>query len=151
MEGIKLAEAFDIAFNDVIRTMAGFDLSSESVEVIESKEISGVMLLLGQKNKIATLSMNKSTSAIIISYMTAIPYADLKDEDLFDGVSELINLVAGRAKAILKDTEDYFQITPPFTIIGDGHRIIHKEKMKKLSRIYSAGENKICLEVFLID
>ncbi|MGE5404011.1 MAG: chemotaxis protein CheX [Candidatus Saccharibacteria bacterium] len=149
-----LFKSFLSAMNDVVGTMAGFAMKEYRDDLDErqshSGEITGAMLVLGEKNAMVTITMEKETASVLVAYMTGIDPAELEDEEVFDGVAELVNLVTGRAKAIMAGTEYYFNITPPFTIVGSDHYIMHKSRASKVAMKYVAGELEFFLELFYI-
>jgi len=153
-------DAFSVAVSDVLLTMTGFemeeDLSYEGQGCcgLEGEpqpcEISGAMFLMGKNSGMASITMTKQTASILVSYMTGIPYYELEDEDLYDGVAEMMNLIAGRSKAILKDTDYYFEITPPFTIVGENHFIVHKKQSQFIQKRFISSDLSFILKVFHI-
>ncbi|SDY22631.1 chemotaxis protein CheX [Tindallia californiensis] len=151
--------AFSISVSEVMSTMTGFEME-EDASFSESRgdscdasnkepcEISGAMVLFGGKNGMATATMTRTTASVLVSYMTGIPYYELSDEDLFDGVAEMMNLIAGRAKALLRDTEFYFEISPPFTIVGKNHYIVHKKQASLIQKRFTSNDISFILKVF---
>jgi len=151
--------AFTVAVSEVMGTMTGFEMEEdeafftpdeESFDPKETQpcEISGAMVLLGKKNCMATVTMTRTTASMLVSYMTGIPYYELKNGDLFDGVAEMMNLMAGRAKALLSDSEYHFDISPPFTIVGENHYIVHKKQAKLIQKRFVSNELSFILKVF---
>lgn len=139
------------AVSDVLSTMAGL----ESCEIKEQKqksragngEITGVMMILSEHNALLSMTLSKENAAIIVSYMTGIASGDLTDDELYDGVAELVNMIAGRAKALLAGTEYHYRITPPLTIVGKDHFILYKKSVSQLNMEFQAGETKLHLEL----
>lgn len=151
--------AFSIAVSEVMGTMTGFEMEEDMAYYqseedscdpsgIHPCEISGAMVLLGKKNGMATVTMTRTTASILVSYMTGIPYYELECSDLFDGVAEMMNLMAGRAKALLRDTEYHFEISPPFTIVGKNHYIVHKKQAKLMRKRFISNDLSFILKVF---
>ncbi|RQD70314.1 MAG: chemotaxis protein CheX [Tindallia sp. MSAO_Bac2] len=151
--------AFSIAVSEVMGTMTGFEMEedetysdseNDSCDPTGSEpcEISGAMVLLGKKNGMATVTMTRMTASVLVSYMTGIPYYELEDSDLFDGVAEMMNLMAGRAKALLRETEYYFEISPPFTIVGINHHIVHKKQAQLIQKRFVSNDLSFILKVF---
>ncbi len=151
-----LEEGFSIAFSDVLETMTGLMVrEEENISIIKNSEeftfnLSGAMILIGDKNGLSTISMKKDTAAILVAYMTGIPDYDLEDGDIFDGIAEIMNLLAGRAKAILKGSNEHFDISPPFTIIGEDHYILFKNKSLVLEKVYYIGDMPMYLKIYFV-
>lgn len=150
---MQLEQSFNTAIKDVIETMTGLYIE-ESIckgNGFNKGEISGAMIMLGEKNALMTLTMSKKAASLIIAYMTGISPDDLSDEEVYDGAAELINMIAGRTKFMLRETKYYFNITPPFTIVGDKHFILHKNKVLKIMKSYSIEGEELLLQVYYID
>ncbi|MCB2291646.1 chemotaxis protein CheX [Clostridium sp. CS001] len=145
---------FTAAIREVIEIMTGLcieeDLSQEVCK-INKGEISGVMLTLGEKNALVSLTMSKELCSTIIYYMTGIEKSDITEEEIYDGAAELVNMVAGRAKTILAGTKYHFSITPPFTIIGKDHFIVHKDKVLDITKNYIIDDRPLFLQVYYIN
>jgi chemotaxis protein CheX len=149
-----LQQSLTTAIRDVIETMTGLSIEedlSQEVCKIKKGEISGVMLILGEKNALMSLTMSKELCTTIISYMTGIEKNDITEEEIYDGAAELVNMVAGRAKAILSGTKYHFRITPPFTIIGQDHFIKHKDKIFNITKNYIVDDKSLFLQIYYIN
>jgi chemotaxis protein CheX len=149
-----LQESFTVAIRDVIEVMTGLCVEedpSQKACKMSKGEISGVMLILGEKNALMSLTMSKELCTTIISYMTGTEKNDITDEEIYDGAAELVNMVAGRAKAILSGTKYQFSITPPFTIIGQDHFIKHKDKIFNITKQYIIDDRSLFLQIYHIN
>lgn len=147
-------ECFTTSIRDVIEVMAGLgveEASSQKVCKPIKGEISGVMLILGERNALISLTMSKELCTTIISYMTGTEKDHITDEEIYDGAAELVNMVAGRAKTTLSGTEYHFSITPPFTIIGRDHFIVHKDKILSLTKNYIIEGMELFLQIHYIN
>jgi len=142
-----LEKAISSGIINVINTTSGFELNSSQIindnNSLQESQLTGIMFLTGNINALLSIAMSIKTASTIVSYMTGIETAELAKEDIHDGVSELINMVAGSAKSLLKNTKFYFNLTSPFTIIGDNHLIVHKGKGNKLYKRFYFGEMEI--------
>lgn len=150
---MQLEQSLNTAIKDVIETMTGLYIEENICKEnsLNKGEISGVMIIVGEKNALMSLTMSKKAASLIIAYMTGISPSDLSDEEVYDGAAELINMIAGRTKALLRGTKYYFNITPPFTIVGDKHFILHKNKILKIMKSYSIEDEELLLQVYYID
>jgi chemotaxis protein CheX len=149
-----IQESFTVAIRDVVEVMTGLCVEEDSLKKdckISKGEVSGVMLLLGERNALMSLTMSKELCTTIISYMTGIEINDITDEEIYDGAAELVNMVAGRAKTILSSTKYHFSITPPFTIIGQDHFIVHKDKIFNIIKNYTIDDKSLILQIYYID
>jgi chemotaxis protein CheX len=149
-----LQESFTVAIRDVVEVMTGLCVEegfSQKHCKMSKGEISGVMLILGERNALMSLTMSKELCSTIISYMTGIEKNDITDEEIYDGAAELANMVAGRAKTILSSTKYHFSITPPFTIVGQEHFIVHKDKIFNITKNYIIDDKPLFLQVYYIN
>ncbi|MCY6482870.1 chemotaxis protein CheX [Clostridium aestuarii] len=152
-EIIYLEQSLNIAIKDVIETMTGLYIEENTNQQNSmcKGEISGAMIMVGEKKAFMSLTMSKESASLIISYMTGISSENLRNEEVYDGVGEIINMIAGRTKALLKGTKYYFNITPPFTIVGDNHFIFHKDNILKITKSYFIESKELLLQVYYID
>lgn len=89
-------------------------------------DISGIMGLSGDVNGSIIVSFQKPTACKVIGNMLGTEFTDINDE-VKDGIQEIVNLVAGQAKTMLADTEYHFNISIPTCIIGSNHQVNHKK------------------------
>lgn len=126
-----LANCFSQAILDVFSTMAGqYPIKAEHSPVPGG--ITGVMMLLGENNALLSLNLSRENTAVMVSYMTGSLVEELAPEDLYDGIAELVNMIAGRAKALLAGTGYHYKLTPPLTIVGEDHFVVYKKKAPQL-------------------
>lgn len=148
---ILLQKCLSQAVSDVFSTMVGLEsceIKERTVDPERSKgDITGVMMILSERNALLSMTMSKKNAAIIVSFMTGITTIELTDEELYDGVAELVNMIAGRAKALLVGTGYHFRITPPLTIVGENHFLLYKKNVSQLSMEFEAGETTLHLDL----
>ena len=148
---IFLQKCLAEAVSDVFGTMVGLELCQIKERIVAPKdrksEITGVMMILSAQNALLSMTLSKKNAAIIVSFMTGIASTELADEELYDGVAELVNMIAGRAKALLAGTDYHYQITPPLTIVGENHFILYKKNVSQLSLEFEAGEIELHLDL----
>lgn len=151
----KIADYFTESLRQVLSTMAGFEISYIACDEFNSScsdnpIIMGAMVLHGKKDAIISLSMEKDTAAMVIAYMTGILPQELKEQDLFDGVAELVNIMAGEVKARLSNTPYHFLLTSPFSIGGTNFRMVQKKNLLETCRHLKAGEMDITFRIAYI-
>jgi len=145
---------FMSAIEEVFATMA-----ITSVEVVETYycpekfhygEVTGIMSLAGKSKGAVVLTINEKFAKQVISNIMAIPTRDLMEEDVHDGVAELVNMIAGGAKARLSDTEEHFLISAPTIIAGDKYRVIQQKDMPCVVIVYRADEDYFAVQICLM-
>jgi chemotaxis protein CheX len=114
------------------------------------QQISGAIVISGKKLMMLSLSMSEHTAKGLVSLITGLNQEDLGEEDFIDGVAELVNIVAGKIKAKLNAAGEHYETMLPFTILGDNHHIIHKNKVAALFRLYYTEKIGILARVFYI-
>lgn len=132
---------------DVFSTMTGLEPSVMEQELAGQGEITGAMMVLGRKNALLSLTMTKENAAMIVSLMTGMISDEIADDDLYDGVTELVNMIAGRAKALLAGTGYHYEITPPLTIVGENHFLVFKKQALSLQVRFQVGETEASLQL----
>ncbi|MBU2701805.1 chemotaxis protein CheX [Sporomusaceae bacterium BoRhaA] len=146
-----LQQCLSQAVIDVFATMAGLDMceTKERTQACRQgqNELTGIMMILSGRNAVLSITMDKKDAQTIISFMTGTVLEELVDSELYDGVAELINMIAGRFKASLIDTDYHFSITPPFTIVGKKHFIVYKQTMFQITMHFQADETPIHLNL----
>lgn len=150
-KNIFLQKCLAQAVSDVFTTMVGLELcqvtpGAKSLEARKT-DITGVMMILSAHNALLSLTLSKKNAMNIVSFMTGITAAELLNEELYDGVAELVNMIAGRAKALLAGTEYHYQITPPLTIVGENHFILYKKNVPQLTLKFAVGEIELHLDL----
>ncbi|NLI61280.1 MAG: chemotaxis protein CheX [Clostridiales bacterium] len=157
MSSISIEEIADLFANNlskVLRTMAGFEVSSiqcgqQGMPEIEPS-IMGAMILHGQKDAMISLAMEDNTAYMLIAYMTGILPEDLEEQDLYDGVGELVNIMTGEVKARLANTPYQFRLTSPFALGGDNLKVVFKKNLQGACRFLTAGELEIIFRISYI-
>jgi chemotaxis protein CheX len=89
-------------------------------------DISGIMGLSGQVSGSIIVSFGKGAACKLVGNMLGTSYEEIND-DVKDGIQEIVNLVAGQAKTMLADTEYHFQVSIPTCVIGANHQVNHKK------------------------
>jgi CheY-specific phosphatase CheX len=117
---IGYEDTFLIGFQETINKMTGFTVNNVGIEksLGIGFEISGAMVLSGHTSALLVISTTKVAAGIIVAYMTGADISDLTDEDLYNGVTELVNMTAGIAKANLANTTAGFKLSSPFAVVG---------------------------------
>jgi chemotaxis protein CheX len=89
-------------------------------------DISGIMGLSGDVSGSIIVSFGKGSACKLVGNMLGTSYDEIND-DVKDGIQEIVNLIAGQAKTMLVDTEYHFQVSIPTCIIGKDHQVNHKK------------------------
>jgi chemotaxis protein CheX len=148
-----LGQCFVQGLRDVISTMSGVTIAETDSGINDPKgtgEISGLMVLVGEQNILVTISMSADTALALMSYMTGSSARDLPPEELYDGVAELVNMVAGQAKTLATAASCQFKLTSPFTVVGPAHFIVHKNRITTFFKYFTANSLPILLKLYFM-
>jgi len=104
-------------------------------------DISGTIGLSGKINGTGAISLPGPLALKCINDMVGSEVAtSIYDEEVHDGVGELINMIAGNAKTVLSPTEYAIDFTLPTIISGRGHELYHKKGTTNLSMVFETGD-----------
>ncbi|MBU4540953.1 MAG: chemotaxis protein CheX [Acetobacterium sp.] len=123
-------QVFVAALLETVERMSGFVLTEvkNDSESEPDHEIIGAMVLQGEKAMLLCLETNQQSAAPLVSFMTGIETAALDAELLNDGITELINMVGGSARAHLEASNYKFLLSVPFTLVGQSIKILVKKR-----------------------
>lgn len=143
-------EIFSRLLKDAINTTTGFyiEQSEDYEEFTDNKEIVGSMVMCGEKNLLLLLSADEKSAKIIVSYMTGIDINKLSKEMVCDGITEIINMVAGGARMALEDKKFDFSMSVPFTIVGKGVDVIVKKRTGKFLSNFKNEDINLNFKIF---
>ena len=102
------------------------DLSCTNSElIVDTKDvyISGAIRMSGHAQGQVALSFPKDVAKRLVARLLKMDERGINDEVLQDGVGELVNIVAGNAKAALSETKYQFNISLPTIVVGQHHHI----------------------------
>jgi len=125
----KVINPYISATVDLLGTMAG--LHAEKKDVFLKKnyrlfgDISAIMSLTGKvEGQVVVCFEEKLAREVVANIMSSRPQ-DLTKDELKEGIGEVVNIVAGNAKAALSTTEYAHQIGLPTVVFGQGHELSH--------------------------
>jgi chemotaxis protein CheX len=149
-----IIDAFKLSISEILNTMALLDpipvQTYRRTSQFHFGEVSGIMALAGEKKGAMLISLHEELARKIISQMMAIPGDQISEEDLHDGVGELVNMVAGGTKARLSDFEEDFLLSAPTVVIGPTHRVIQQRDMPCVIMVYEVEEFHFAVQVCLM-
>ena len=136
---------------ETISTMTGIYLSQETpYEEEKEDEIAGAMILAGSKPALLVISTRKASAATLLAYMTGIDLSDQSDNDQYDVMAEIVNMVAGKIKAVFVESEYSFILSSPFTIFGANIQLVTKSSIEKYIQIARIDEIYLKLGLYYV-
>ncbi|MGP1271772.1 MAG: chemotaxis protein CheX [Phycisphaerales bacterium] len=85
-----------------------------------SYDVSGIIGMSGDVTGSVVLSFPKDTAQRLVTLFVGMEI-DAEGEDFADAIGELVNMVAGNAKALFKDRQ--VSISCPSVIVGENHNV----------------------------
>ncbi|PID27944.1 MAG: hypothetical protein CSB55_07115 [Candidatus Cloacimonadota bacterium] len=149
----NVLEPFKAAVSEIFRMMAM--MNAELIQEYKVTthfhfgEVSAVMALAGTKKGGIILSLNEKTARRIIANISATSPDALEEEDVHDGIGEMINMIAGGAKARLTDDE-HFLLSALAVITGSRHRVIQQKEMPCAVMVYRLNEEYFAIQICLM-
>ncbi len=135
----KYVQPFINTCCDVFRDFVGTEITAKTPHFVESSEknewdISGIIGLAGEAQGAVVLSLKTDLAFKITEFLTGNVVSEVND-DVFDAVGEIINIIAGNVK---KDLEEMYQlvISLPTIIQGENHNMVW---------LRSQGTRSICI------
>ncbi len=128
---VELITPFIEAAKETFQTMVSMELRRKEVFLKQGfdmyGDISGVVGLSGVTTGTCALSLSNELAEDVVRALLMTPEGEsLPEEDLRDGVGELVNMVAGGAKTRLSASQYTFNITLPTIISGGEHEVFHR-------------------------
>lgn len=108
---------------ELVQTMLQTSCRVDASPGSEDADVSGVISMAGEINAQLALSFPKRTARRMVAQMLAIEESEVDEAILGDGVGEMANIVAGRAKARFGGGDAPLQLSLPSIIIGSHHDI----------------------------
>ncbi len=139
---------------DVLQTMAQAKSVSRKALYLKKDynmfgDISGVMGLSGKAVGSVVVTLPENLAAKLVASMLGMDANGLAKEEIHDGVGELINMISGKAKAELANTDYQFVISLPTIVAGHGHEIVHKTGTPCIVIIMEADGQEFALQISL--
>ncbi len=112
-------------------------------------DVSGVMGLSGAATGSVAITLPHDLAKKLVANMLMMKPEDLSEEDMHDGVGEIINMISGGAKSELRGGNYEFNISLPSIVSGSGHTISNKSGTPCIVIVLSADGEEFYLQVSL--
>lgn len=122
-------------------------LDPENPTGITECDISGVMGLSGDYHGSVVISLPVKLALKTTAKMLCEPERSSLDAGVRDCLGEIINIIAGQAKAALSSTSYRFALALPTVIVGKGHRVHIQEDSPTLVMVFAMESEKFCIQV----
>ncbi len=138
--------------------MASFDVKAKEVQEINGKsefkdvtaclDITGILGFSGRRKGSLLVSLSKSIAFRAVGGMLGIEFTEF-DADVRDGVSELVNIIAGGAKTRLQGKGVHFDLSIPNTVIGQDHQITAGSSTTRTRVDFDSDLGSFFIDVYL--
>ncbi|MBD3167893.1 MAG: response regulator [candidate division Zixibacteria bacterium] len=130
----QIIRPFIQATSDVMREFLSVKAKRQDIYLKKDNylfgDITAIMKVSGDTEGIAAVTMHMELASMLVAKITGMNERDMGIDVITDGMSEIINQVAGRAGLIASETEYKFDISLPEIIAGYGNQV------EKMSREY---------------
>ena len=128
---VELISPFVEAAKDTFRNFLSMNVRRRDLYLKQGYgmfgDISAIIGLSGTTAGTCAISMSARAAVTAVERMLMAPVEGGFDSpDIRDGVGELVNIVAGQAKATLSRTQYKFDLTLPTIISGKGHEFFQR-------------------------
>ncbi len=150
---VEFINPFIDATRNVFQTMCGIEITRKKLFLKDDYkmmgDVSGVMGLTGTATGSVVVSLSKNLACTVVGMMLGEDPSGELNADVCDGVGEIINMIAGQAKAMLVKTKYHFTISIPSVVSGTGHEISHKKGTANIVVLFEALGQPFSLQVCL--
>ena len=111
------------SLRDVLLTMALVEVRSINVRPLTKddvvQEVAAIMRLPGSIKGCVMIGTTRDVATEVVDRITGRKPGELTDDDIREGIGEVLNMTAGNAKARLVDTPYHFAMSTPVLVAGD--------------------------------
>ena len=154
----NLIQDFIDVTGEVLSTMASFDIKAIGVQEVngngDSKDITacfditGILGFSGGRKGSLLVSFPGNIAFRAVGGMLGIEMTEI-DADVRDGVSELVNMIAGGAKTKLQAKGIDFELSIPNTVVGREHQITAGASATRTRVDFDSDLGGFFIEVYL--
>jgi len=145
---VEFINPFIIAVSRTLETMVGCKVTREPPQVKKDKSalypVSGIIGLSGVIVGTVVLTMSETLALKSASAMLMEDYTDF-DNDVFDAVGELTNVIAGNAKAQLEEYK--LSLSLPNVIYGKDAELRFPERCQPISIPFQTDFGPMAIEI----
>lgn len=150
---VEFINPFIDATRNVFSTMCGMEAHRKKLFLKDDHkmlgDVSGVMGLTGAATGSVVVSLPKALACKVVGKMLGMDMGAELNPDVCDGVGEVINMIAGQAKAMLVKTKYHFTISIPSVVSGQGHEITHRKGTPNIVVLFETEGMDFALQVCL--
>ena len=152
LNGFDLKECLSNSIADVFDTMLSMNVEFDGTcsQFTVGKRIVGTVGFAGKVMGCINLHVGNKFAEIITASMLGMEPEEIEsDEDIYDVIGELSNMIGGDLKSRLCDAGLECQLSIPSTTSGSNFKIESKGWIKQERIAFISGEEKALAEVFI--
>ena len=150
---VEFINPFMDGARNVFSQMCGIEIQRKKIFLKDDYkmmgDISGVMELSGAAMGSVVVSMSRQLACMVVGNMLGEPPAESLTPGVKDAIGEIINMIAGQAKAALVKTKYHFSISIPKVIDDPGMEIAHQPGSPNIIVLYEGVGMDFALQVCL--
>jgi chemotaxis protein CheX len=147
----KLVNPFISAAVEVLSTMAG--MKAEKREIYLKKnyrllgDVSGIMTIGGSIEGTVVVSLGEELARSIVGKIISVPPKQVTQDEVRDGIGELVNIVSGNARAALAQSEYEHKIELPTVATGMDKEMAHPRNAPCIVILFDVGGEPMAVMV----
>lgn len=155
---VNFSQDFIDTTREVFSTMAAMEVESKGVieidgsteckDITSCMDITGILGFSGGRKGCILLSLPESCALKAVGGMLGIEFEEI-DSDVRDGISELVNMIAGGAKTKLQSKGISFDLSIPNTVVGPSHQITAPASTRRTHLDFGSAAGDFFIEVYL--
>ena len=149
---VEFINPFIVAVSKTLETMAGCKVTREPPQLKKGRaalyHVSGIIGLSGVIVGTVVLTMSEALAMKCASEMLMEEFTEMND-DVFDAVGELTNVIAGNAKAQLEDYK--LNLSLPNVIFGRDTELRFPERCQPISIPFQTDFGPMAIEIGFTD
>lgn len=123
--GMVFINNFVKSVQDIMNSTMNVELVAENATVLMEKDypsfVTGMMIMHGERDLILSLTFSKEAAADVVVSLLDVKYNKLEEEEVYDAIMEITNMVAGRLKTATIELGYNQQLTTPLIFVGPRH------------------------------
>jgi len=147
-------EPFKETIPEVFSTMAYLEANLVEAYIDSNNsvydEISASLSLTGSRRGILVITFSEKLARKMIGRFIAMEEDKITKSEIYDGAGEIINIIAGNAKARINDLKDHFDLSAPFVVSGKDHNIYIQNDLPCVTMVYNVEGDYFAFKLFLM-
>lgn len=152
--GMPFVNSFVKSVYDIMASILDVELSAETSTLLMEKDypsfVTGMMIMHGEKDLILTLTFSKEAAADVVVSLLDTKYNKLEEEDVYDAIMEVTNMVAGRLKTATLLLGYNQQLTTPLVFVGPRHFLGAKSRPSGINKRMTYKKFQMLASVYFL-